>query len=485
MSFRKPICITLSAVLFSTQVLFAYSSENSFWESRRKAVQARKSPTLLAQLTKATALNPSLVQGGMPLQNLATPSILNNVLPKEAKASPETSQLARLVSLISRHAVVRQIHLPKKEVNNTSNSTVLYIQDVHGQKKVQKNIASLVLDVLWHYPEAVIGLEGAVGKINLDPFRESSPEINKEVAEFFLDAGVIEGPEYAAFVAPEAPELYGVEDKELYLEHAKAVKKSLPKQENQLKKVQILKNGLNKQKLTIYTPEMRDLDQKLEARAKGKLPLSDFLTYIVSISGSSLDEGSLNISLFLEATKLEKSLDFKAAERQRTQVLSEIVRVLEKAELEKLVERSLAFRQGYINYADFYRILKETAKRSGISWSRYPVFETYVRYVLKADLINAEALIEETTRLEKMVWGSLAKTQEQKQLREKDSDLAILEKLVRLILTPEDWETYQTRRDKIQQLPIKTPDLSSFELFYEMAEARNKTLASNLLQLPY
>lgn len=101
--------------------------------------------------------------------------------------------------------------------------------------------------------------------------------------------------------------------------------------------------------------------------------------------------------------------------------------------------------------------------------------EQYIRYVLLADGINAEALLSDLMSLERKAYASLAKTPEALALVNKSRVEYLSEKLVDFSLTPEEWKEYRTVSDG-------DTGLSSFESFYQEADSRDHAMAKNVLK---
>src|SRR5262249_54480794 len=152
----------LTVVFLSTQVLFAHSPEKNLWDQRRKTIQFA---------------NASL--GVLP-----PPSAFKKIEPVRFQV-PSSSNVSSLVSLLSVDGVVRDVKAGKTQ------RSIIYIQDIHGQPEAQKNISSMILKLLAVDPRAVIGLEGAAGRIPMESLRKGTLEINKEVGSFFFNAGFI------------------------------------------------------------------------------------------------------------------------------------------------------------------------------------------------------------------------------------------------------------------------------------------------------
>jgi len=464
--FIKYLSVSLCIAFFSSNVLFAYSHETNLWDQRRKAVQAlkdskKRSPskphTVLAQLKNLPAI-------GYQKSIQPLPPLPRRLKQGDLKRADNDLGLSRLISQLSVNGVIRDIRLAKHK-----KPVLVYIQDIHGQWEAQKNIGAMVLKILNTRKNTLVGLEGSAGQVPIQNFRKSSTEINKEVGSFFLNTGLITGAEYAGFAAKTTPHLFGVEDKELYLKNVDAVRAALHQQKEKLGALEKSKTRLQLKKQSAYTPTLLALDQRWRAYQDGSLNLGDYLGFLKSQFPA---EGAYpTLSLFLKTQSLETSLNFEKAERERNRFLTMLVDKLNKTELNQLVERSVDFRSGGLTYPDYYHTLKETAGRAGIQLSETPEFNRYMAYVHQADSIKPKLLLAEVSQYEKEVWTALCQSSEQKEIYRSAVKLGLEEKLIRLSLTPRQWREYQLTREGEKSSP--------FESFYEIAEARNKSLASN------
>ncbi|OVE76301.1 hypothetical protein BVX98_06260, partial [bacterium F11] len=472
--FRRVMAGCLSLSLLATNVLFAYTPEKNFWDQRQKAVrslgQSRKdksaqSPTLLAKLTSAAPFGHQKSLSDFQHPILPIPSVMKKWQGMPTLSTDAFSTISRLVSGLSRYGVIRDINLARDK-----NPIIVYIQDVHGHLEAQKNIGSMILSVLEDHPKAVIGLEGAAGDILMEEVRQSNLEINKEVGSFFLNAGIITGGEYAGFAAKTSPTLFGVEDPDLYLRNVAAVHSALLQQKKKLAHLQKEERQHQAEKQDVYSTELMVLDQKWQSYHNGDLGLGDYLTYITQ--QVKVPSSYSHISLFLKTWALENSIHIHKADRERTHFLSLLIERLSKKELDTLLDNSVALRSGLIPYPDYYRFLKETAAKAGVSILKTPEFSRYVNYVIQADSIKPELLLSEVTQYEKDVWATLCKTSQQKQMHKTSLGLVLSKKLVQLTLTSHEWN--EVKRNH------KETHFGAFESFYEAAEERNSSLSSNL-----
>ena len=59
----------------------------------------------------------------------------------------------------------------KQRYKGTSSKTVIHIQDAHTSFEAQQNLAAIIKDLIANDTTPLIGVEGGVGEIDVDPFR--------------------------------------------------------------------------------------------------------------------------------------------------------------------------------------------------------------------------------------------------------------------------------------------------------------------------
>ncbi|MBL0057933.1 MAG: hypothetical protein IPP35_02175 [Elusimicrobia bacterium] len=406
----------------------------------------------------------------------------NESLAKLGYAHP-SPRLSSLVSLLSRHGTLHRIQ------RGPENSPLLvHVQDVHGQRKAQENLAALLADILEKYPETPVGLEGAEARdMDLSPFRGPSPEANAETGRFFFQTGYLTGAELPVFTSKTVPRYFGLEDPVLYLENVAAVKQSLPRQARWQQRLSAWTAILEKEKNMCFSPALKILDRKGSDREAGRTGLGEYADFLVH-SGSSLKtERFPEVSRFVHLVQEEKGLDFARVEAERNQVLSELIKRLSKPEIQGLVNESVALRSGEIPYPQFYRRLRDLTARAGLRPADFPAFYGYVGYMVEADSLHPEVLLAELKQLEQRRWEEALQTASQQNIYQADQNLRRARALIGLNLTPEEWgEFVSLHETDVCLLPLRfgedpsrwKADLKLFEGFYEKALARNKALAA-------
>ena len=460
-----------------SNVLFAYTPESSFWSERRRAANLRKSGTSL-----------SLAQGSSPLSNgsasllTSFPSLtaggVTGVLSKTVTESVPASFLSLhkelLNALPSSFGTLREISLPQGPSNN---KVVVHIQDIHQNLDAQKNIGKAIESLVVQDQVGLIALEGSVEPIDLEFVRAyPDKEPIRMSADYLLKVNMISGPIHTAYTSSKPlPPVIGVDDPIHYQANIEAYRQSAPRLDSVSRQVKELKTSLMPTKKSVFSPGLLAFDQAVQAYAEERLSLGDFVKAAQMCSPPSLPP---TVRAFAEALKEEEALDFKKIELERNEWVERLVKKLSSAEVQGLVDRSLAYRLGNLHYADFYKHLTVLCRTKGVTMDPQGALAGYIRYVLRADEISPETLFKELTAMEKTIYTTLATTDAQRQLVARSRQANLLGKLAGFTLTPSEWADHESLAMATNGSPL--PELTSFESFYREAEIRDRSMTANL-----
>lgn len=487
---RKAFTGFLSFLLFLTQCLFAHSTESNLWKERSAhTTSSTGQPAWLASLPAGFALPET------HLLNQVTPArpYLSSPIFQDLKRQDKTASVTRLAQLIESvppaFGTVRGISLPHR---SALERVVFHIQDVHKNEEAQQNIGKAMESLIAAQKVGLIALEGAFKAVDLSRYRAyKDKEILKKAARFSLKRGEISGPVYSSLICPSSiPPIAGIDDPAHYQANVNAYRASFPKAASLKKKLSQFETKLNRKKEKILNPDLHQFDSTVQAYKKGVLPLGAYVRALTK----NPREVSLNLNTFLEALALEESVNFKNVERERSQLLVELVAKLNEREKEKLLRETVAYRLNRIRHADFYRSLQALCLRNGIKIHHYPAMNDYLQYVLLSDTIRVDDLFVEIGQLEEDIYSTLAHTAEEKQviIQSKLADLTA--KLLDFSLSAYEWGDYQRflptvkrggeslQEDAVCDFHQKMGDMNSFRRFYEEAQARDRLMAENLLK---
>jgi hypothetical protein len=464
----------LTLACFSIQSLFAYSAESNLWAARRRRVRDPHSSEEAIQL----AASPGAADSAQILGQLPAPQ-RQTLSPQVAQNLPKgfaEQHAALLETLPYQYGTVRKISLPSSR--SPASPVIIHIQDVHQNLEAQKNIGGAVGALIAGKVAGLVALEGDSDPIDLSRYRAfADRDTIQQVADYLLKENKISGPIHAVMTGSgESPAVLGIDDGAHYAANVEAYRRSAPHQAEMKARLAAQAAELDQRKSAAFNAELKAYDDKVTAYRSGKSPLVDYVRVLSSVSPPPAP-----VSRFLEALAMEDSIDFKQVESERARLIESLARKLSKDQIAALVNRTAAYRLGQIRYADFYSSLRDLCKNAGVSLSRFPAVDAYIRYVLLADAVDAEALFAGMGTMEKAGYDRLARSAIERRLVAESKGLCLGSKLADFALTPEEWREYKNvERESAGR--EGGPDISSFESFYEEAQIRDEAMTENLLK---
>ncbi|MBK8574981.1 MAG: hypothetical protein IPN90_04620 [Elusimicrobia bacterium] len=453
------------AAIFSAQCLFAYQPEKNFWAQRRSAVRAAR-PVVLAS-------------GGDFVSSLSAqfpfvPPVRPSLSPSLTRSLPIgflRDQGTLLSALSPVYGTVRKV-IPGNPGGH--GRLVIHIQDVHHNAEAQANIRGAVSDLLKSGRVAVVGLEGATEDIDLQAFVDFPHRQAVEMAaDYLLKENKISGPIHAALTSSgRLPRLLGIDDPLHYEANVRAVRDSAARADEVRRSIRSQQAEINTKKAAVFSPALLVLDRVVSDYRAERVSLETYVEALVSTPGGT---GTFPaVDSFLNALKLERTLDFKQVETERGRLIEKLTQTLTAQEIESLMAESVAYRSGERRFGDFYAGLQDLCRRKGIALAAFPAMDAYIRYVLMADGIDPELLLKENIALEKAAFDRVVRTAEERVLAAQSREIWLAGRLAEFVLTPAEWEEWAAHKRNCGL------DLSSFESFYREAQSRDNSMADNL-----
>jgi membrane protease YdiL (CAAX protease family) len=512
----------MCALYFCTSVLFAYAAETNFWTERKKALSTQNNPqhpqyaALSSALPTASSFNLPRIA---PLAGSLSPVVTATAFKKFGKLPHNLSAIAGAIPLT--HANIHEVFAPHKSVSSTP--PVVLVQDIHLNPEAQFNIATVLQSLIDHEAIGAIGIEGAFDAVDVQEFRRFEPKhIVKQAMDVFVENKLLSAPSYVGITSiKEPPLLLGLDDRANYDANVNAYLESRRLAEKVKENLAKAERDLQTEKDAVFSSELKKFDAMMKNYREGSMGLGEYVEHVhehgawipphavqwggkegsppslPTVRRGEERESSLVLALFLEAFRLEKTLNFQRVEQERKQVLEKLSPRLSEQETKALLSQSVAYRLGQMSFADYYQQLKTLCEAKGVSLSHTPAFDEYIRYVLLADGINIDMLFKEVGELEKQVLADLITTDEQRQVADASQYLMLANKLVKFELTSKEWGNYKSivhsrlsidqgsqinNNSLIQKLLTidHRLNLLSFERFYEHADTRSEKMVENL-----
>ncbi len=181
--------------------------------------------------------------------------------------------------IVYRHKVV---HIPSDlgEIQTyfqspTAKKTVVYLQDMHCDYDVQRNIAKILKILGLRHHLSLVGLEGAwlpLEVTNLANFK--LPWARLSIADYLVQRGRYTGAEYAAVTGNQGLKLVGIENRDVYLSSLDQIKRLLSSEPQGY--LLDLKQCLEDIKPKLNNQDLIKLDKVAKAYRQGTLPARDY-----------------------------------------------------------------------------------------------------------------------------------------------------------------------------------------------------------------
>lgn len=478
--FKKGMASIVVGAILINQTLFASGIDGGFWAERRREQRRqfhRSGVGLLAQAQvpggwEAVPLNSTLpVVEKISFQSKSFGAAVRSLAPQLTEDYREV-----FAALPSASMTIRKLTLPS---HGEPRGIVYYIQDVHRNKEAQQNIARTITGLM-EAPSVgprltLLGLEGAFKPYDLSYLRSfPEPAAAQLAAEELLFQHEMSGPIYSVLTTTgPIPAVVGVDDPIHYNANVEAYRRALPAQGKQKAQVLNQRAELESRKTRVFNASLLEYDRQVQAYQRGELPLGPYAKVLAKAKDVPL-AGAMKS--FILALRLEETLDFKKLETERGFLLEALAARLDRSQADALMAQSVAYRSGELSYGDFYRWLGSFCSQAGVRLSDFPAMESYVRYVLAAEGIDAESLFHSLNKREKELYSTRAKTKEERDLIRASRNLTLVEKLLDFSLTPEEWAEYQNERE------ARRVDLEPYETFYREAHARDEAMTDRFVQ---
>ncbi|MCK5451386.1 MAG: hypothetical protein KAI70_06440, partial [Candidatus Omnitrophica bacterium] len=326
-----------------------------------------------------------------------------------------------------------------------SDRVVVHLQDAHCNSFAQYKISGIIDYMNNEYGINVINLEGGVGDYDLSVFTSiSDGAIREEVADHFVKNGEINGAEFYAINNPDRVQLWGVEDRELYLKNLKIYRDSLKYKQDVDRYLKELSHILNNLKRHIYSQELLKMDMAYVAYKTDNKGFKEYLQFLLNkakYNGVEVRKLS-NLFLLSQAMEQEKVIDFRKASIERNVLVDELKKNLSKNELRQLLSQTVNFKIKKLSRKAFYNFLLKKAKDVDINIERFPALSNYIVYIALYEAVDRYKVMDEVYDLETKIKELLYSNDEQRLLNTLSRNLALTKNIFDILLIKPDYEYY-------------------------------------------
>lgn len=338
----------------------------------------------------------------------------------------------------------------KYSSKGTADKMIIHIQDAHCNYFAQNKISDIIEYLNTEYGVDVINLEGGSGEYDLSVFTSiTGDEIRREVAEYFVRKGEVNGAEFFAINNAEKVTLWGIEDKDLYLENLKVYRDSLTYKEEVDGYLKELTHIFNNFKRHMFVPELLDIVMKYNAYKAGNLSFREYLDYILLTARREAIQIRKfpNIYLISQAMEEEGNIDFKKANRERGILIDELKNRLSKDEMRDLISMTVQFKTKRLSRKAYYGYLLKKSREVGLDKNKFPALSSYIVYVSLFEAVDSAKVMEEIDELEAKLKEPLFRNDEERRLDVLSKNLALTQNIFDITLTKSDYRYYLDNKD--------------------------------------
>ncbi len=368
-------------------------------------------------------------------------------------------------------------HISEK-IQGTNGKTLVLIQEAHVDYSAQKSISEILKNLIENQSLRLILVEGGWDDMGLSYLRNyGSPEGRKEVAEKFLQEGMISAEEYLDVVSDFDMSLWGIEDPKLYEENMEAFLKIHVEQEQMISALKPLEETLNALKEKIFPEPVRQFEKKKELFEKGEVSFLGFLQSLKNLKPhQDFWQSFPNLEKFLKTSQAEAEVDSEKAEWEKQELIRALSKNLTKPEFERvqLVEAHKSLQDEQASLQSLLGIYEKYQKRLGkVSVQNLKKYSVMLEEMGKMD---SGEIFGELEKAEQKILGEMLKTQDEKELAAISESFCFLKKLFELKLGPAEFEKFEKNPNVFQ--------LSQWQIFIE-AKTREFSLEDRLPRPDY
>ena len=346
---------------------------------------------------------------------------------------------------------------------------LIHIQDAHCNPFAQEKIAELITYLNAEYGIKTVNLEGGVGAYDLSVFHSISGKVvRREVADHYVQKGDVNGAEYYAINNPGKVDLWGVEDKDLYLANLRVYRDSVTSKDTVDRYMKQLDHIVGNLKRHIFPNELAKIDTAFHEYKSKKTRFRDYAELLLERSYSYAIPVSdyRNLSLLNKSLECEEELDFEKANDERLLLIDDLKEALSRYELRELLTKSVDFKTKKISRNSFYAYLFDKSRQLNLDTGRYGALNDYREYISAYESIDRSVLFEELDSLEGRIKDQIISTNTERELDDLSHDLALLRNIFIIALNKRDYSYYLDNRDSF--------DVVNFTDFYDKESPKYK-----------
>lgn len=386
--------------------------------------------------------------------------------------------------------------------------TIINIKDAHCNYSGQKNLYSILDNLVKNYGIKLIAVEGNTGYSNLSYMRKLPKEKRLQMAEDLLKKGEISGEEYYDLLSDSNVLIWGVEDSVLYEENVKSFLKIDAIKDSFVAALEEYKTAIDLLKPKVFSKNVLELDTKINEYRNFSLPTKDFVVFLKDFAVSNKIDlaGFTSFNDYLYQIRKSKTIDLVKTQKEINEIVKELSKKTSDAEYKDLSTKIESYQKKEIKDFYFYSYLKDLAVNKRIDIVKYTSFNEYLLYIYSAEKNFGANLLREIDRIIVKCEEFLLKDSfEAARLYRLAQKIDLLIKMGYTALTSSEYEILKNQKDNLLSSNLDKEFLQScgskykvkiilpkdikfiqdnigiYFNFYVTAEKRNEAFVRNLL----
>lgn len=340
---------------------------------------------------------------------------------------------------------LREIH------KGGSGTFIIHIQDAHVNFSGQQNLANALDEIMTKYKVTLVLVEGGSVEGTLNPIKRlGTPETIRRVAKSFLMEGKISGEEYLNLVSEHPMRIMGIEDYDLYMRSIETYAELAGKRQAILDYLRKIQMALEKVKKKIYPEEIIAYERQKTTgngsngqNGNGSFEAS-FKELLRLAAARELDIKDLpNVQKLIALNEKEKLIDFKLANLEQGILVEEISTRGGGEDLKTYLEKLNKMKGQKVSQFAYFQNTLNIAKENNIDLSKFSNFMRYGEYLKDFTELDLESVLDELSRLEERLYGSLLTAKDQKLTRAIDRFMYLLNAAYNIQMSTKEFNLFK------------------------------------------
>ncbi len=329
----------------------------------------------------------------------------------------------------------------KTSVQDSSQRTVILIQDAHAVNDAQNKIQQIIAHLQTHHYADVLLVEGAQGRLDPTILRNyPDKNVKQRVINEYLERAELAGVESAAVLNDTLGRFEGAEDWALYSENFDAYQRAQAEKESLLDVLSGYEHKLEMENTGRINSRLEDFLKQWTGFRSGSVSFHDMLISLQEFSSLAKEgDGFSELKRILDALGYEKSSQPTALEpavkKMAAEFKQKFANVMDVRDQANFYMNYQKFLTGQLGAGEMLSHLLRLGRKLGKEPRLSPEMRRLLGHTQTLAAIKGNRLFEELNRFLVMVAMSLAQNSDDVSTVERYEKLFILEDLVKLELT--------------------------------------------------